>query len=131
MIDKIKRWLDGESIVVNHQTRIWLRWCVAEIERLTPPRCTCDDFCDDPCPVHRWENDLQNRALLAEEQVRNLELLLAQRCETCGHWQPGELRVQGRCRFDGPPWMQLNGNAMVLTEPKGGAGCDNYVRRET
>jgi hypothetical protein len=32
-----------------------------------PTRCSCDDFADDPCPVHARENAQQNEVLALRE----------------------------------------------------------------
>ena len=31
--------------------------------------CTCDDNCDDPCPMHKIENELQNRVIELENAL--------------------------------------------------------------
>lgn len=36
------------------------------MERITRT-CTCDDHCDDPCPMHARENDLQNEVIKLRE----------------------------------------------------------------
>ena len=36
-------------------------------------RCSCDDFCDDPCPVHARENQLQNELIQAHARIAELE----------------------------------------------------------
>ncbi len=45
----------------------------AKIMKLVnPPRCTCDDHCDGPCPVHHRENALQDRLASALESLRGM-----------------------------------------------------------
>jgi hypothetical protein len=34
-----------------------------------PRKCSCDAFCDEPCPVHARENALQNEVLELRNQV--------------------------------------------------------------
>jgi len=36
-------------------------------------RCTCDDFCDSPCPVHARENALQKERDAALARVETAE----------------------------------------------------------
>lgn len=43
-----------------------------------PPRCTCDDHCDSPCPVHARENELQNE----RDDLRQQLLVTQQALET-------------------------------------------------
>jgi len=42
------------------------------------PRCTCDDAGDGPCPIHGRESALQNRAIIAEGDLKNLRACVAQ-----------------------------------------------------
>jgi hypothetical protein len=44
-----------------------------------PERCTCDDNCDSPCPAHKRENDLQNRALAAETELARVREAFTER----------------------------------------------------
>lgn len=36
------------------------------------PKCTCDDPGDSPCPVHHRENQLQDRAIKAENELKQV-----------------------------------------------------------
>lgn len=34
--------------------------------------CTCDDNCDDPCPMHKRENELQDALIEARNELSRL-----------------------------------------------------------
>lgn len=62
------RGADGTLAVVPELVLVLLE----ELVRLRAERkvsCTCDEFSDDPCPEHRRENQLQDRALKAEAEL--------------------------------------------------------------
>ena len=40
--------------------------------KMKPPTCTCDTFCDDPCPVHWRLNDLQNEVIFTRAKIVEL-----------------------------------------------------------
>lgn len=43
--------------------------------------CTCDDNCDEPCPRHQRENELQDRVIeLENREMRLIEVLSAHEC---------------------------------------------------
>ena len=46
-----------------------------------PRKCSCDAFCDAPCPVHARENALQNEVIELRNQVIAREEVLATRRE--------------------------------------------------
>ena len=39
--------------------------------------CTCDDFCDTPCPAHGRGNTLQDMVLVAQELADNCRRAIA------------------------------------------------------
>jgi len=47
-------------------------YCCHHPKFLEKAQCTCDENCDDPCPVHQRENELQDRAIEAENEVKRL-----------------------------------------------------------
>lgn len=49
---------------------------IEAVKKLELYRCSCDDNCDEPCPKHRRENELQDRVIKAENEVRRLERLV-------------------------------------------------------
>jgi hypothetical protein len=74
--------------------------------------CTCDDFCDDPCPVHARENELQDQLTQAREDVKFWQSkvktdgeveywkeaygrLAGGECLNCGNKDPHRLRSRG------------------------------------
>jgi hypothetical protein len=48
----------------------------APMELRPSKRCTCDDFCDYPCPVHHRENELQNEVIEQRNATNMLHFLL-------------------------------------------------------
>lgn len=65
LINRAEAWFVSASAPYD----VLLREKDAEIQRLRA-RCTCDDHCDSPCPIHARENDLQDRWLLCREALR-------------------------------------------------------------
>ena len=47
------------------------QWDAAETSAVVL-NCTCDDFCDDPCPRHARENALQDQVLKYKGQIKRL-----------------------------------------------------------
>jgi hypothetical protein len=38
--------------------------------------CTCDDFCDNPCPMHEIGNELQNKLMGLQADVERLRVAI-------------------------------------------------------
>ncbi len=43
--------------------------------------CTCDAFCDSPCPIHAEENRIQDERIAAESLAAPLEKIM--KCKEC------------------------------------------------